>query len=755
MGNSRWIGWLAVVFCLNGVLCRADDAARQETLDQMLRIFPESKPWQQWLDETGELPPDFDALPSIPFLPDPLITQDGDRVTTPQEWKQRRAELLPLIQHYITGTTPPPPGNVRVARRDTRTEGALTFHDLTLEFGPEHRASLDMQLIVPPGDGPFPVFLTQDNHYRWALVAAARGYIGCVYAGADSRDDTAGFIPIWPEHDWTKLTRRAWAGSRCLDYLLTLPTVNKDQICLTGHSRNGKLSIIGGCLDERITAIISSSSGAGGACPYRLFSEAQFGEGIELLTRVFPDWMHPRLRFFAGRENKLPIDQHELIACIAPRACLIATALNDNVESLWAIDHTYRAAQPVYTLLDAPDALLLQYRWGNHETYPETIEDFVDWLDGVFGRGPALETQPCLYPTYDDWLVKSGEVVKPEDFPTRSTDELLAASNGQAITEESDWDRKTGSIRAHIAWAMGDAPPVGARSAGGYGREKTHRAAMMGRDDVSGAIDKLGLNFGNYIPGDLYYPRGADSVDERIPVIIWLHPLDNARGYVPSYRRGRPPHLRLVDAGFAVFAFDQIGCGHRLEEVIRFYDRYPHWSLLGKMVSDVRASLAAVDTVPFIDTNRVLVVGYDLGAVVGLHAAALDDRITGVVSVAGLTPMRNRPQDAGIGGIARWTTWMPLAPRLGAFIGNESRIPYDYQELLALIAPRPVMVVAPTLDCSADLKAIRSCVEQAAKIYDLRNAHDRLHLVEFEDYNRFSTELQDEIIPHIQAMMGL
>jgi hypothetical protein len=42
------------------------------------------------------------------------------------------------------------------------------------------------------------------------------------------------------------------------------------------------------------------------------------------------------LRFFAGRENKLPVDQPELIACIAPRPCLISTALNDAVESVWA-----------------------------------------------------------------------------------------------------------------------------------------------------------------------------------------------------------------------------------------------------------------------------------------------------------------------------------------------------------------------------------------------------------------------------------
>lgn len=135
------------------------------------------------------------------------------------------------------------------------------------------------------------------------MIAASRGYIGCVYAGADSRDDTDAFIPLYPQHDWGKLARRAWAASRCIDYLVTLPLVDPAKIALTGHSRNGKLSLIAAALDERITATISSSAGAGGPCPWRHFSEAQFGEGIELMTRAFPDWFHPRLRFSRGAKT--------------------------------------------------------------------------------------------------------------------------------------------------------------------------------------------------------------------------------------------------------------------------------------------------------------------------------------------------------------------------------------------------------------------------------------------------------------------
>ncbi|MBN2329036.1 MAG: alpha/beta hydrolase, partial [Candidatus Omnitrophica bacterium] len=238
----------------------ANEPERQADLEQLRKILPESQAWEEWLQKTGELPPDFDAMPSIPYLPDPLIRADGAPIADREQWQSQRDELMVLIQHYITGTPAPAPGNVEAAQIDERKEGDLTIQDIVLKFGPDRAASLNMQLILPPGDGPFPVFMTQDNHYRWALIAAARGYIGCVYAGADSRDDTGAYISIWPDSDWTKLTRRAWAASRCIDYLETLDAADASKICLTGHSRNGKLSIIGGCLDPRITAVISSSS---------------------------------------------------------------------------------------------------------------------------------------------------------------------------------------------------------------------------------------------------------------------------------------------------------------------------------------------------------------------------------------------------------------------------------------------------------------------------------------------------------------
>jgi pimeloyl-ACP methyl ester carboxylesterase len=728
---------------------------RKADLEWMLKTFPKSEPWEKWLQQTGELPPDFDAMPSIPGLPDPLLTQTNGgevRISTSEQWPPRREQLLESFKHYVIGTYPPPPGNVRGNILSDRQEAGSTVQEIQLEFGPDHGAKLWMQLILPKGKGPFPVFLTQENHRGWALVAVSRGYIGCIYAGADSRDDTGAFVSVWPECDWTKLTRRAWAASRCIDYLCTLPIVDKQKIGMTGHSRNGKMSIIAAALDERIAAVISSSSGAGGACTYRFFSEAHFGEGIELITRVFPDWLHPRLRFFVGREDKLPIDQHELITCIAPRACLISTALNDNVESTWAIQETYLSAKRVYELLGAAGRLQIRWRFGTHGTQAEDIEAYLDWLDAQFGRGKCDFPEKLFHPRYDEWLRISGEKTDPVAFPEKGIDDLLTADDGSAITSTDQWKARREKIISRVQFGLGEAPSGAVNLGGGYGTESNYVSVMLGRSGTPGGVEKQQVNFGNYIPGDIYFPSGAAKGDKKLPAVIWLHPHSFSNGYVAGYRRGEHVHVALARQGFVVFAYDQIGNGSRIEEAARFCERYPHWSLLGKMVTDACAALDVVESLPYVDAKRIFLLGYSLGGMVALHTAALDQRVAGVVSVAGFTPMRLDAPEKGTGFVSSVSRWHVLQPRLGAFLGQERRIPYDYHEVLALIAPRPLVVVAPKHDREHSLADVQLCTEEVRKVYELFSSRENLDLVVPDDYNRLSPELQQEVLAKLQKM---
>jgi len=152
----------------------------------------------------------------------------------------------------------------------------------------------------------------------------------------------------------------------------------------------------------RIPGLPDPLVGAGGACTYRDFSEAQFGEGIERITRLFPDWLHPRLRFFAGRGDRLPIDQH-----------------------------------------------------GTHETLAKDIEIYLDWLDAAFERGGPAFPEVLLWPLREGERGSGFARARPDGAPR-----ILRARLG---TEPPSGANPGGTYGAERTWraaqlGRGDVP---------------------------------------------------------------------------------------------------------------------------------------------------------------------------------------------------------------------------------------------------------------------------------------------------------
>ncbi|HYG77540.1 MAG TPA: hypothetical protein VEK08_21215 [Planctomycetota bacterium] len=757
----RAIVLLALLFVLPGA--NAGEPGREKrvkTLEQLLRVLPKSQAWEDWLLRTGELPPDFDALVSEHGLRSPLAGIPNKKSLLPpkavedaEEWGERRKQIKELLHQWLLGNVPPRPGNIVARVTGERNESGATSREIELSFGPERKARLSLELLIPKGDGPFPVFVTQHNHRGWALIALRRGYLCCVYAGADSKDDTDSFLSAYPGFDWSRLTRRAWAASRCLDYLETLPIADVKRVAITGHSRNGKLSLIASALDERFAAVISSSSGAGGAMTARLCSEIQQGEGIEFLTRNFPDWFNPRLRFFCGREDRLPVDLHDLVALSAPRACLLSIALNDNVENSWAMQQTFLAVQPVYKLLNAEKNFRILWRPGGHETWTTVIERYIDWCDMALGRASYDFPQRMIHPwDWDGWLKQNGAPPDMEAFPARGLDDVLTLKDGASAKTVDALKKKRDEVAAIVQWMMGEAPPAAVNPGHDYGKEAAHIAAMLGRNTAPQGIIKEQLVFGDYIAADVYYPQTVKTFGHKVPSVLWLGPACSPNGYAAAYRIGEQTFHRMASEGYVVFCFDPVGTGRRIEEVENFYARYPRWSLLGKHVRDIRAALDAMTRLQFVDPAAIYGVGYGLGAFTGLHAGVVDPRFAGFASVCGPQPFRLDTAANESGGIARWAQQSMLAPRMGLFVGREAQVPYDVHNLIAAFAPRPLLVISPQLDREAKLSDVTKAVESARAVYALHGAKDKLEQASPEDYNRFGPEMQTLVLEWLRKI---
>jgi pimeloyl-ACP methyl ester carboxylesterase len=709
-------------------------------------VSPQDFLWRDWLKRTGELPPDFDAMPSLPFLPDPLIIDEGGKnipVETTAQWQQKREEMKRLAQYWITGTVPPPPDNLLAELLEEKKIGQLTEKTVLLKFGPGHRAQLHVTLLIPPGDGPFPAFICpwKIDNYSWVQAAVRRGYIGCRFTATDPKygypDDSEGYEELWwPQYDFSALMRWGWAASRAIDYLFTLDNVNKQQIALTGLSRNGKMALWAAAYDERITAVVPISGGTGGEDPFRYTTDKYSNETMPLLTWARPHWLHPRLRFFTGWESKLPVDQNSLMALIAPRGLMITSSVTESAGNPWGIEQAYLSAKKAYDFLGAGDKIALDLRYGLHAPAYRDIERYIDFFDYVFGRGAIKPENKMYYDyTFSKWLGLSGEMTDPLSFPAKVNDDLLIDPQGKVIRNLQGWEEKVPDIKSRIKWGLGDEPP-----SVGPGPQTDYLEEVVGLPRVGRDITNTPLLFGR-----LYYkaPSAGDTKPARMPVVVWLHEYSYSTGV------GKTGSIinMFVNAGYAVYLYDQIGFGTRLAEESRlFYDRFPHWSKMGRMVADVRWAVDALSENELIDPGRIYAAGYSLGGTVGLYSAALDDRIAGMISVCGFTPMRTNTTGKTAEGIYEYSHLHGLIPRLGFFVKNETHIPWDFHEILAAIAPRPLLVIAPTWDQYASFTDIQHCMDDVKKVYQLYKAEDKIGVFSPEDYNRFSDDMKDKVV---------
>ncbi|RJP71663.1 MAG: acetylxylan esterase [Candidatus Abyssobacteria bacterium SURF_17] len=385
-------------------------------------------------------------------LPDPLRLADGTEVTDAAAWKEkRRPQILALFENEVYG---------RIPDRDIATEFSLASIEnhaldgrairkqivLSFRHGGKH-VNLNVLMYFPAkSDRPVPAFvglnfygnhtihadpgITMSNAWidserpfddleggkiaqtrgsratHWPverILQRGYGLITMHYYDVDPDFDDGfqnGIHPLFyrqgqqrPDPDeWGSISAWAWGLSRIMDYLETDADIDQTRIAVMGHSRLGKAALWAGAQDERFAIVISNNSGCMGAA----LSRRRYGETIADITSMFPHWFCGSFKKYAGREDELAVDQHMLIALIAPRPVCIASADLD----IWADPEgeflSAMAASGVYRLfgkdglaadkqpgLHTPVTSTIGYhiRKGKHRVTPYDWDRFMDFAD--------------------------------------------------------------------------------------------------------------------------------------------------------------------------------------------------------------------------------------------------------------------------------------------------------------------------------------------------------------------------------------
>ena len=340
-------------------------------------------------------------------LPDPLMMANGEKVITPEQWwVQQRPFILKLFEENVYGRVPGKLHSITYRVRSVNRQalgGLATRKQVTIQFtGNDSGPKMDLLMYIPNGSAkPVPAFLGL-NFYgnqticgdtgifitrawvrnnpaygifdnkateasrgvrssRWPVkMILAQGYalVTAYYGDIDPDYDDGfqnGVQPLFykpgqhkPAPDeWGSIGAWAWGLSRALDYLETDTDIDAQRVAVMGHSRLGKTALWAAAEDQRFAMAISNMSGCGGAA----LSRRRYGETVKRINTSFPHWFCDNFNKYNDNEDALPVDQHELIALIAPRPVYITAAVEDQWADPKGMFLAAKYATPVYHLL--------------------------------------------------------------------------------------------------------------------------------------------------------------------------------------------------------------------------------------------------------------------------------------------------------------------------------------------------------------------------------------------------------------------
>jgi dipeptidyl aminopeptidase/acylaminoacyl peptidase len=282
------------------------------------------------------------------------------------------------------------------------------------------------------------------------------------------------------------------------------------------------------------------------------------------------------------------------------------------------------------------------------------------------------------------------------------------------ITTSADWEKRRAHILANMQLVMGALPDTKAKVP--LDVQITEEVQEKGyiRKKLTFRVDK-----DDRVAAYLLIPLERQG---KLPAVLCLHQTNGSLGKGSPVGLGGSPDLHyalhLAERGYVTLAPDYPSFG----EYSCDFSNPTYRSGSIKAVWNNMRAIDLLQSLPEVDAERIGCIGHSLGGHNTMFTAAFDTRVKALVSNCGFTSF---PKYYG-GNLKGWTSarYMPLIA--SRYESKPEKMPFDFPEVVAALAPREFLASAPTGDSNFEVSGVRDCMAAARPVYELLGVKEKL-----------------------------
>jgi dienelactone hydrolase len=365
------------------------------------------------------------------------------------------------------------------------------------------------------------------------------------------------------------------------------------------------------------------------------------------------------------------------------------------------------------------------------------------------------------------------DLVTPSRHGLFMIENLLMNKQGVVATTWNS-DKALGAYQNHsqlltFANAAGDLAPVKSRA--GWAQRRWHvlRAMEHAMGTLPSSADRaIGIDWAAP-KGDKYSQRRAQiqaHADDPnklavtllipkgkgpFPAMLCLHPTSLPHGSKivtgEVEAQNRAYAHELAERGYVCICPDYPTMGENAFDLKSTHKHYQSGTM--KAIWDNVRCLDVLESLSYVDPDRIGVIGHSLGGHNGMFTACFDQRIKCVVTSCGFTPFH----DYYGGKLEGWAQDRYMPRIRDVYKNDPDMMPFDFYEVLGAIAPRPVFINAPLHDDNFDVGGVKKAVAEANKVFDLLGQPKGIVARYPDCAHDFPTEIRQEAYEWLDAQL--